>query len=146
MDGRKKYLKALALVPALVLAGGFIGYRAGAFPADFFRLSPKPEPQPAPQPAAAQSPPAAPPVASLETGRPVDPTFMPGSKSLIFVPAPQSAQPAPAVVPSIPPPSTPPRAAPPAIIFGSKSAPIFTPPPADAPPAASPAPPNSPQP
>jgi hypothetical protein len=139
MGGRKKYLKGLALVPAIVLAGGFVGYRAGAFPADFFRLSAKPEPAPAPQPepVAAQSPPAAPPLASIETGRTVDPTFMAGSKSMILVPTPQAVPPAPTAGSTL----TPPPAANPAIIYGSKSAPIF---PAQSPP--TPAQPSTPAP
>jgi hypothetical protein len=113
MDGRKKYLKALAFVPAIVLAGGFVGYRAGAFPTDFFRPSAKPEPQPAPQadPTPAGSPELAPP-----SVQPVDPTFMAGSKSIILVPAPQQ----PGATPPTPSPVTNP-----AIIYGSKSAPIF---------------------
>ena len=48
MERRRKYLKLLAFVPAIVLVSGFIGYRAGAF-----ELFSKPEPQPEAQPVAA---------------------------------------------------------------------------------------------
>lgn len=145
MNGRKKYLKALAFVPALVLAGGFVGYRAGAFPADFFRPSGLAEPQPAPDAPPSESQPAAgsdptfmpgskyivvtpPPAGSTapQAAPPASagsPTFMAGSKSMILVPAPQAAQPTPGAAPAATPPApTPPN---PAIFYGSKSAPIF---------------------
>src|SRR5215468_5047524 len=74
MERRRKYLKLLAFVPAIVLVGGFIGYRAGAF-----ELFSKPEPQPEVQPESnATSQPAPSPAAEASA------TFMPGSKSALI--------------------------------------------------------------
>lgn len=116
MQGRKKYLKFLAFVPAIVLGGGFIGYRAGAF-----ELFSKPEPQPDPQPTASPQPPDAPPASEKPR------TYMPGSKFIyIDLKPPGEAAPT-AVVP----PNSPPEK-PPAIFYGSKSAPIVIPGPAPA--------------
>lgn len=72
MGRRNKYLKLLAFVPAIVLVGGFIGCRAGAFNNVFSKPEPKPDPQATgvtPQPLVRQLP--------EEKS-----TFMPGSKSI----------------------------------------------------------------
>ena len=74
MERRKKYLKFAALVPAMVLGGGFVGCQAGAF-----HLFSKPEPLPGPLPLGLNEPtkpPAEPPAAPEKP-----PVFMPGSKS-----------------------------------------------------------------
>jgi hypothetical protein len=68
MQRRKKYVKALAFVPAIVLVGSFVGCQAGAF-----RMFS--EPEPAPQ-APANPPPAAQPSADTP------PVFMVGTKSI----------------------------------------------------------------
>jgi hypothetical protein len=128
MTNRKRYLKLVAFVPAIILAGGLIGYRAGAF--HLFDA-----PQPPPEPAAVV-PPAAPLFFPLD-----DNAYMAGSKSSKpAIPLPpgadvsgilstsgSGAQPAPPPV-SPAAPAAPPAAAPekpPVFIGGSKSAPIF---------------------
>jgi len=117
MDGRKRYLKFLVFVPAVVLVGGFIAIRAGAFELPWVsKPAPQPEPQPEVQPTAPvqpPTPPTAPPNPSPEA-----PTFMGGSKSLILA-EPGSL--------SDPPNSPNPPGTPPAIIYGSKSGPIILP-------------------
>lgn len=114
MEPRKKYLKLVVFVPAIVLVGGFVGYRAGAF-----QTFSKPEPQPEPQPAAVTEQPPAPQPAP-ESG----PAYMGGSKTLILAPyVPGTSSPG---EPGAATPPQPTADIPPAILYGSKSAPIFT--------------------
>lgn len=124
MDGRRKYLKVLAFLPAIVLVGAFVGCHAGAF-----QMFSKPEPQPDPQPVAAPQQPAPQPAQPAPENK--QPTFMPGSKSLILpgtttglTPAPNAAPPNAAGVP-LPPANVPPPPAktekPPVFMPGSKS-------------------------
>jgi hypothetical protein len=118
MQGRTKWLKFAAFVPAIVLVGGFIGYRAGAFELPW---ASKPAPQPEAQPATASEQPPTPQLTPPSATPEGNPTFMAGSKSFILTPH----------VPLITTPAnTPPTSEqPPAILYSSKSAPIFIPPP-----------------
>jgi hypothetical protein len=129
MDRRKKYLKLLAFVPAIVLVGGFIGCRAGVF--DAFS---KPEPKPDPHPTGVQPQPLVPQLPEEKS------TFMPGSKSINLtgptiglVPAGTNAPDLDVPIrqqpwqPAGQPPNPPPGNKPPVVIGGSKSAPIFNP-------------------
>ena len=111
MQSRRKYLKLAAFVPALVLVGGFIGYRAGAFELPWLsKPAPPPEVQPDPQPTAAQPP------ANSE------PTFLPGSKSLSNLGVGRSGVKPPHDPANPPPGSVPPTPEkPPAFLPGSKS-------------------------
>ena len=61
----KRFLKFAAVIPAIVLVGGFVGCKSGAF-----EMFSKPEPLP--------EPPAASPTEPVEK----KPVFMPGSKSI----------------------------------------------------------------
>jgi hypothetical protein len=115
MDGRKKYLKGLAFVPAIVLVGGFIGCQAG-----LINLGLKTEPQPEIQPDATAQP---------QSNADGQQTFMPGSKSinlsgatLGLTPSSEPAQPAnaPWLQPGIPQPPPKPEQ-PPVFMPGSKS-------------------------
>jgi hypothetical protein len=109
MTNRKRYLKLVAFVPAIVLVGGFVGYRAGAF-----ELFSKPEPQPEPQPVAEQPPPA-------PEGKP---TYLSGSKFMhIDLQPPNGTTPTNPPTPGAAPPNSP-LAKPPTFMLGSKSAPI----------------------
>jgi hypothetical protein len=117
MDRRKKYLRFLAFVPAIVLVGGFIGHRAGAFEL-FPKPEPQPESQPDPQPTTSPHPPA------TQLAPESDPTYMPGSKFIrIDIPPPSWATPTGSPPPGAKPPSPPPEK-PPTFMLGSKSAPI----------------------
>lgn len=78
MEARKKYLKVLAFVPAIVLIGAFFGCRGGAFP----RFS-KPEPKPEmPSPVAPQPPANLPAAPSGTESKP--PVFFNGTKAPNF--------------------------------------------------------------
>jgi hypothetical protein len=112
MQGQKKYLKLAAFVPAIVLVGGLVGYRAGAF--ERFTKS-DPQPAAAPQPAP-------------EGKR----TYMPGSKFMhIEIPPLGGTSPTDATPPDAAPPSPAPNSAtpgkPPTFIYSSKSGPIELP-------------------
>ena len=121
MQGRNKWLKLVAFVPAIVLVGGFIGYRAGAFELPW---ASKPAPQPEAQPVTASEQPPTPETIPLAATPEGTPTFMSGSKSLVLTPnLPWTTTPA-----NTPPGTTPPTSEqPPAILYSSKWAPIFTP-------------------
>jgi hypothetical protein len=79
MTNRKRHLKLVAFVPAIVLGGGFIGFRAGAVQ---FVETPPPQPEPAAeqQPVVVQRVPAEQ-LAELPATPEHDPTYMAGSKS-----------------------------------------------------------------
>ncbi len=128
MERRKRYLKFAALVPAIVLAGGFVGVQAGVLdvlpplPIPWLsKRAPQPDPQPQPEPTANQLPAPQEPVL-VEVVPEGSPTFMGGSKTIIFA-KPPGAQPA-----AQPASGPPPGATPPVFIGGSKSKPIITPP------------------
>lgn len=110
MQGWKKYRKFAAFVPAIVLVGGLVGYRAGAFE----RFT-KTEPQPAPQPAAAPQP-------APED----DKTFMSGSKFARIDLSPPAGTTSTETPPGAAPQSIAPGK-PPTFIYGSKSGPIELP-------------------
>jgi hypothetical protein len=120
MGRRKRYLKMLAFVPAIVLVGGFVGCHAGAF-SRFSKPEPKPEPfPPPPEPTPPNPPP---------QGKP---TYMPGAKSMMI------GSPRPGLTPADDPPATAPpqpnsESKPPIIMGGPKSAPVFTPSPPNQP-------------
>jgi hypothetical protein len=111
MQGRKKYLKFVAFVPAIVLVGGLVGYRAGAFER-FTRSEPQPEAQPAANPRPAPED---------------DKTFMSGSKFARIDLSPPGGATSTETPPGAasPNPATPGK--PPTFIYGSKSGPIELP-------------------
>lgn len=126
MDRRKRYMKVLAFVPAIVLVGGFIGCHSGALP-----WLGKPEPQPDPRPPATLQQPV--PVQAPAPEKKPE-TFLPGSKSINLKGTTIGLTPAreepPKPEPLLPPqlqPAT--ENKPPPIMLGPKSAPIFNPPP-----------------
>jgi hypothetical protein len=123
MKKTKPYLQAAALVSSVLLVGAFIGCQTGAFQ-PFAKPEPPPEapqwvttPEPTPNPPASEG----------------KPTFMPGSKSLMIglqtngteTPNPPGARP-----PTPPPAPTQQQFI---IMGGPKSAPVFTPTPANQP-------------
>lgn len=124
MDRRRKYLKALALVPAIVLGGAFVGCHAGAF--KMFEKE-KPAPQPDPQPVAEPQLPAVPPQEK-------PPLFMSGTKSISNKGLSIGLIPADETSPTTPRPPLSPTPPPPVFIGGPKSAPIITPTPGAQPP------------
>ncbi len=71
MELRKKFLKALAFVPAIALVGGFIGCRTGAF-----QMFSKPETPPEAAPPQPPAPPDTPPASESKPS-----VFFSGSKS-----------------------------------------------------------------
>jgi hypothetical protein len=109
MERRKKILQGAAVVSALVLVGSFVAYSAGAFT---LTRPAQPQPEPDPQPGAVQQPDSQP-----EPGK--APVYMSGSKYIVLTPPPAGT---PAADSSN-------AAVPPAILYGSKSAPIVTLPP-----------------
>lgn len=114
MSWKKVVLKVAAFVPAIVLVGGFVGVRAG-----LIQVTSKPEP--APEPTATTAP---------EKPATVDevPTYMSGSKSIVFttqIPTGSNPPVAPNSTPLVPTQGGPEK--PPAVMYGSKSAPIVVP-------------------
>src|SRR5215208_332909 len=110
MQGWKKYRKFAAFIPAVILVGGFVGYRAGAFER-FTKTEPQPDPGANTQPQPASE---------------GDPAFMAGSKSFRPVIAIPPASESPAAPPS-PAPNSATPGKPPTIMYGSKSAPVEIP-------------------
>ncbi len=113
MSWKKVFLKAAAFVPAIVLVGGFVGVRAG-----LIQVTSKPEPAPEPTATTAPEKPAV-------TGE--VPTYMSGSKSIVFttqIPA-GSTPAAPNNTPLVPTQGG--AEKPPIVMYGSKSAPIVVP-------------------
>ncbi|VTS03220.1 unnamed protein product [Gemmata massiliana] len=114
MSWKKVFLKVAAFVPAIVLVGGFVGVRAG-----LIQVTSKPEP--APEPTATTAPEK--PAVAGEV-----PTYMPGSKSIVFttqIPAGASPPAVPNSTPLVPTQGS--SEKPPAVMYGSKSAPIVVP-------------------